>query len=43
MKWFYMIFFIYDTQTETKIYKKQIQGVQQQNDTECDIPRGLKA
>ena len=29
-------------QTETKIYKKQFQGVQQQNGTECDIPRGLK-
>ena len=23
------------------VYKKQIQGVQQQNGTECDIPRGL--
>ena len=27
--------------TETKIYKKAIQGVQQQNGTESDIPRDL--
>ena len=27
---------------DLKIYNEQIQGVQQQNGTDCDIPRGLK-
>ena len=35
--------FIYDNELKLKFTKKQIQGVQQQNGTECDITGGFEA